>query len=154
MSRSGDLYAKVSPKLAHGPGSVFATRLHARVVRASRGRLAGRMFGSELLILRTTGRRSGKARESPMMFLEHAGGWAVMASNAASQRTPAWVHNLAADPAAEVVLRGRTHAVLGRRATPEESAALWPRFVAIYRGFDHYRSIATRELPVVVLERA
>jgi hypothetical protein len=48
---------------------------------------------------------------------------------------------------------GASHQVRARRATAEEADELWPRFVEVYRGYDHYREVATRELPVVVLER-
>jgi deazaflavin-dependent oxidoreductase (nitroreductase family) len=79
-------------------------------------------------------------------------GFAVVASNAASERPPAWWLNLQAQPHAEAFVAGASHAVHARRATDEETAELWPRFVSMYRGYDHYRSIATREMPVVVLE--
>lgn len=113
----------------------------------------GRTFlGVEVLVLRTVGRRSGKVRESPMFYLPHGDGFAVVASNAASARPPAWWLNLQAQPDAEALLKGRTHPVRGRRATDAEAAQLSPRFSELYEGYDHYEEIATRELPVVVLE--
>jgi F420H(2)-dependent quinone reductase len=110
------------------------------------------LLGADVLVLRTTGRRSGQPRDSPMFFVPHGDGFAVVASNAASIRTPAWWHNLQAHPDAEALVHGRTHPVRARAATDEEVAELWPQLVALYRGYDHYKSIATRELPVVILE--
>ena len=153
MGRAADLYAKVSPRLAHRPGSAHATRLHAWVLRRSGGRLGRRFVGVPVIVLRTTGRRSGEPRESPMFYLSHGDSWAVMASNAASERPPAWFLNLEANPDADALVDGGWHAVRGRRATAEESAELWPRFVELYPGVEHYRSIAKRDFPIVILER-
>jgi deazaflavin-dependent oxidoreductase (nitroreductase family) len=75
-----------------------------------------------------------------------------MASNAASKRLPAWFLNLEADPSAAVLLDGGEHPVTSRTASDEEANELWPRFVEIYKGYDHYKEIATREMPVVILE--
>lgn len=152
MSRLADVYAKVSPRLAHAPGSSAATKAHAWVLRKSGGRIGRRMLGGEVLVLRTRGRKSGQVREAPMFFLREAAGFAVVASNAASTRPPAWYLNLLADPDVVATVGGRDHPVRARRASDEEVTQLWPRFVELYRGYDHYKAIATRELPVVVLE--
>ena len=152
MSRLAETYAKVSPKLAGRPGSAAASRAHAWLVRRSNGRLGRRMLGSDVLVLRTTGRRSGQTRDAPMFYVENPGTLAVVASNAASAKPPAWWLNLQAEHEAEALVRGTWRRVRGRRATDAEREALWPQFVAMYAGYDHYRSIATRELPVVVLE--
>ncbi len=103
-------------------------------------------------MLRTTGRRSGRVRDAPLLFVPEGEGFAVVASNAASERPPAWWFNLQDNPDAEVVLRGHTHLVRARAATEQERAELWTRLVRLYSGYSHYESIARRELPVVVLE--
>jgi deazaflavin-dependent oxidoreductase (nitroreductase family) len=108
-------------------------------------------MGAEVLVLRTVGRRSGRRRDAPVFFVPHDDGFAVVASNAASSRPPAWWFNLQDQPDADALVRGRTHAVHARAATEEEIAELWPRLVELYSGYDHYKSIATRELPVVIL---
>jgi deazaflavin-dependent oxidoreductase (nitroreductase family) len=154
MPSVADIYAKVSPYLAAKPGSGLATRLHARILRSSGGRIAGRVLGVEgdVLVLRTTGRRTGKQRDAPMFCLAHGEGFAVVASNGASKRPPAWWFNLQDQPKVEAFVNGATHPVQARAATEQEISELWPRFVALYRGYEHYKSIATRELPVVILE--
>src|SRR4051812_5146916 len=152
MGRVADAYARVSPRLAHRPGMSAATRAHAWLVRRSGGRLR-RFLGADVLVLRTTGRRSGEPREAPMFYVPYGDGFAVVASNAAPARPPAWWLNLQAYPDAEAYERGKWHEVSARRATDEEVAELWPRFVEAYRGYDRYKGIATREMPVVVLER-
>src|SRR5919199_61512 len=120
MGRAADLYARVSPHLAHRPGSALPTRLHAWLLRRTGGRLGRRFLGIPVLVLRTTGRRSGEPRESPMFFLAHRDGWAVMAANAASKRPPAWFLNLEAEPDAEALRGG---AEFGPVAAPVQVAA-------------------------------
>jgi deazaflavin-dependent oxidoreductase (nitroreductase family) len=143
----------VSPRFAGRRGTALPTRAHAWLLRRSGGRLGRRFLGAQVMVLRTTGRRSGEPREAPMFYVPHGEGWAVVASNAASERLPAWFLNVEANPEAEVFVDGGSHPVRARRATAAETDELWPRFVEVYRGYDHYREVATRELPVVVLER-
>jgi F420H(2)-dependent quinone reductase len=152
MLRTADIYARLSPYLAHRPGSALATRAHAWLVRRTGGLLGGRVLGGDVLVLRTVGRRSGQWRDAPVFFVSHGDGFAVVASNAASRRPPAWWLNLKDCPDAEALVHGRTRLVCARRATEEEIAELWPRLLERYSGYEHYRSIATRELPVVILE--
>jgi F420H(2)-dependent quinone reductase len=153
MSRVADLYARVSARLAHRPGSALATRLHASLVRRTGGRIGGRALGAEVLVLSTVGRRSGKHRDAPLFFVPYEQGFAVLAANAASARPPAWWLNLQQHPDAQALVRGHTYSVRARVASEPETADLWPRLAENYSGIEHYRSIARRELPVVVLER-
>jgi deazaflavin-dependent oxidoreductase (nitroreductase family) len=152
MSRFADAYARISPRLAHRPGATAFSRAHARLLELSGGRLGKRFMGADVLVLRTVGRRSGKRRQSPMFYLPHRGGYAVVASNAASKRVPAWWLNLQAQPEVEATVGNGWRAVRAREATAEERDELWPSFVEMYRGYDHYKEIASREMPVVVLE--
>ncbi len=87
-----------------------------------------------------------------MFFVSQGDAFAVVASNGAAKHTPAWWFNLQDQPDAEALVRGVSHPVHARPATDLEVDELWPRFVALYSGYEHYKSIATRELPVVILE--
>jgi deazaflavin-dependent oxidoreductase (nitroreductase family) len=87
-----------------------------------------------------------------MFYVPHGDGYAVVASNAASERPPAWWLNLQALPDAKAMAKDEWRSVRAREATGAEREELWPRFVAMYRGYDHYKEIASREMPVVVLE--
>ena len=153
MSRARTGWARLSGRVVDRPGSSLFGRAHSWLLRRSRGRLGKRFLGIEVLVLRTVGRRSGKPRESPMFFLEHGDGFAVVASNAASSKPPAWWLNLQARQEADALVGGGWIPVRGRPATSAEAEALWPRFDRMYSGYEHYRQIAERELPVVVLER-
>jgi F420H(2)-dependent quinone reductase len=152
MSRLADAYARISPRLAHRPGATAFSRTHARLLQLTGGRLGKRFMGADVLVLRTIGRRSGKPRQSPMFYVPHRGGYAVVASNAASRRVPAWWLNLQTQPEAEATVGDGWQPVRAREATAAEHEELWPSFVRMYSGYDHYKEIATREMPVVVLE--
>jgi F420H(2)-dependent quinone reductase len=106
-----------------------------------------------VLVLTTVGRRSGKRRSTPVGFLRYGDGYAVIASNAGSDRVPAWWLNLQADPEAEVLAGRKRHAVRARRATAAEDEFVWAEFARLNPGFDEYRSLTDRPIPVVILER-
>jgi len=154
MPSFAEVYARISPYLAEKPGAGLATRLHARILRASRGKISGRVLGvqSDVLVLRTVGRRSGKPRDAPMFALKYGEGYAVVASNGAAKHIPGWWYNLQDQPESEAFVAGVTLPVRARAASEQEISELWPRFVALYSGYEHYKSIATREMPVVILE--
>src|SRR5579863_4466512 len=126
MASLAGIFARLSPHLAHRPGSAQATQAHAALVRLTGGRIGGRALGSDILVLRTTGRRSGRPRDAPLLYLPYGEAIAVVASNAASTRRPAWWFNLQDNPYAEALVHGHTSAVRARAATEQEVAELWP----------------------------
>jgi F420H(2)-dependent quinone reductase len=130
--------------------------MHARLIRWSGGRIR-RSFvftgGMPLLVLTTVGRKSGKRRSTPVGYLRFGDGYAVIASNAGSDRVPAWWLNLQADPEAEVLVDRTRHAVWARRATATEDDLVWAEFAHLNPGFDEYRGLTERRIPVVILER-
>jgi F420H(2)-dependent quinone reductase len=131
------------------------TRLHAALIRMSGGRI-GRSFlftgGMPVLVLTTTGRKSGQRRSTPVGYLKHGEAFAVLASNAGNDRSPAWWLNLQSDSSAEVLAeRARIH-VTARRADPTVEQELWSKFARLNPGFDEYRNLTERPIPVVLLE--
>jgi hypothetical protein len=87
VSRVADFYARLTPYLAHRPGTARATQAHAWIVRRTGGRLGGRALGADVLVLRTLGRRSGQWRDAPVFFVPRGDGFAIVASNAASSQS-------------------------------------------------------------------
>jgi deazaflavin-dependent oxidoreductase (nitroreductase family) len=155
MSLSQRIYGRISPRLAHGRFSARAASAHAKLIARTSGRFGTSRFfgGAPLLVLRTVGRKTGELRENPAIYVK-AGpeAWAVTASNAASKRFPAWYYNLLANPDIEVMVEGKWRPVHARRAEGQEAAELTERIEDVYEGARHYAQIATRELPVIVLE--
>jgi deazaflavin-dependent oxidoreductase (nitroreductase family) len=135
--------------------SPLLTRAHAAVIRCSGGRIRRSFLftgGMPILVLTTVGRKSGQRRSTPVGYVRYRDAFAVLASNAGSDRVPAWWLNLQAQPSAEVLADGARHAVKARRADAAENDALWTDFARLNPGFDEYRNLTERNLPVVLLE--
>jgi len=131
----------------------WATRLHAWVYRRSGGRVLGRMGGQPVLLLQTTGRRSGRTRTTPVQYLADGDMFVVVASNAGAARPPAWYLNLRADPHVQVQIHGDKFDAIARDATPEERPELWKQMAEHWPAYDDYQKKTDREIPIVILER-
>jgi deazaflavin-dependent oxidoreductase (nitroreductase family) len=128
------------------------SQTHNAVYRASGGRIGSRLKGMPVLLLTTTGRRSGRLRTTPLLHLRDGEAFVVVASNGGSDSFPAWWLNLRTNPQAEVEI-GREHTlVTARKASPAERGRLWPAFTSAYEGYGRYAARTTREIPVVMLE--
>jgi deazaflavin-dependent oxidoreductase (nitroreductase family) len=129
-------------------------RANVLLYRWSDGRIGGRMEELPVLILHTVGRKSGKARQSPLLYLRDGDHYVVVGSRGGSDAPPAWWLNLQAAPAATVEIMGTRQPVSARRATAAEKAAYWPRLTAGFPFYDDYQARTARELPVIVLTGA
>ena len=127
-------------------------RLHIPLYRASRGRLFGRINRAPVLLLTTVGRRSGRPRTAPVVYLADGERLLVIGSNAGHEKAPAWSLNLEANPMAEVELGAERRDVLARVAEGEERAELWRKVNEMYSGFDDYSARTTRDIRLFVLE--
>lgn len=138
-----------------GPLFTWFTRTHARLLRASRGRIRRSLVfagGQTVLSLTTTGRRTGRVRSTVVAYMRSGDAYVVTAGNLGSEQNPAWFLNLMTDPHAEIEVDGRRTSVIARRATGEEARRLWRRWVDLLPPAETFREIAGREIPVVVLE--
>jgi deazaflavin-dependent oxidoreductase (nitroreductase family) len=126
--------------------------LHSGLYRASRGRIAGRVGKLDVLLLTTTGRKTGKPRTVPLLYKADGGGYAVIASKGGAADDPAWCVNLRASPAAQVDLGGKRVSVTAREAKGDERERLWRELADGYKGYDAYKEKTSREIPVFVLE--
>lgn len=108
--------------------------------------------GAPILILTTTGRRSGEPRSAPLIFGRDADAFVVIASLGGSDNDPGWYRNLAANPDAQVQVRKHRFSVRARIAEGDERARLWGLMVEIYPSYLEYQSRTQREIPVIRLE--
>ena len=107
------------------------------------------------LLLTTTGRKTGEARTTPLIYGRDGPDYVVIASQGGRPDHPFWYFNLAADPAVEVQVEAERFAATARTAAGEDRDRLWRMMAALYPPYDDYReqAAATREIPVVVLSR-
>jgi deazaflavin-dependent oxidoreductase (nitroreductase family) len=111
--------------------------------------------GTSILLLTTTGHRSGKQRTTPLIFTEDGSGrYVVIASKGGAPEHPAWFKNLDADPEAAVQVKADKFTARARVATGDERAQLWKQMTEAWPDYDDYAQKTDREIPVVVLERA
>ena len=138
--------------------SRFDRVVHPFLYRWSGGRgLLGRALGCEMVLLTTTGRRTGEPRTVALFAFpvaEPPGSWAVVGSRGGSKKIPAWYGNLEAVPRATLQVHARTLDVRAREVVGEEYEAIFEQAAAAYPGYRLYRAESPVHIPIVVLEPA
>jgi F420H(2)-dependent quinone reductase len=130
------------------------TRTQIGVYRLSHGKIAGTRSGAPILLLHHTGRKSGKERVSPLIYVEDGDDLVVVGSKGGSHKHPAWFLNLREMTETEVEVGGDKRRVKVRVASPEEKERLWPRAVEVYGDYANYQRRTERDLPLVILSPA
>lgn len=149
---SGDkFYSRASQRMG-ATGLRWVGKLNIPLYRLSGGRIGGRINQAPVLLLTTTGRKSGQQRTAPVVYLADGGNLIVIGSNAGHSRTPAWSLNLKANPEAEVEVGRERRQVRARVAEGEERADLWRKHNDQYSGFDEYEARTDRDIALFVLE--
>jgi len=123
--------------------------------RANGGKVGGHFAGAPLLLLHTTGARTGRERINPMMYQDLGNGTvAVFASKAGAPTHPDWYHNLVASPDVTAEIGSETRRFRARTASGDERGRIWAKQKQDYRGFAGYEARTEREIPVVILDPA
>ena len=121
--------------------------------RANRNK-AGKAFeGRPLLLLTTTGARSGQRRTTPMMYIPYGDRLLVIASNVGAPTHPAWYHNLVAHPEVTVEVGTETFNATAAVTEGSERQQLWSRIVELYPFFAEHQAKTPRQIPVIALSR-
>ena len=121
--------------------------------RANDGVVGGPFEGATLLLLTTTGAKSGQPRLSPLAYLTIDGKTIIVGSKAGADTNPHWVHNLRANPRAHVEIGTDAYDVLARELLEDERDATYPKVVAVAPGFGDYQSKTDRVIPLFELQR-
>lgn len=127
------------------------TQIHRFVYTKSGGRIGANLGGIPMILLTTTGRKSGELRTTPLLSMRDGRNFVVVGSNGGSDKPPAWWLNLQAKPDAEVRFGRQSFRMRGAKASPDEAAQLWPKLEAMYPGYADYKVRTDREIPIVVL---
>ena len=123
--------------------------------RANHGKVGGYFEGAPLLLLHTTGARSGQPRVSPVMYLADGNRYVVFASKAGADTNPGWYHNLMTHPRAQIEVGDQTLDVEATEVRGADREDLYARQASVYPAFAGYQRKTTRVIPVVALtERA
>ncbi len=133
-------------------GLRWAGKMNVPVYRATRGRLMGKVGNAPVLLLTSTGRRSGQQRTAPVVYMADGDDVVVIGSNAGNKNEPGWSFNLKAHPEAHVEIGGEERDVRARVAAGEERERLWKAMNEQYAGFDDYEAKTNRDIAVFVLE--
>lgn len=121
--------------------------------RANDGKVGGQFEGANLLLLHTTGAKSGQPRVSPLAYFRIDGKLIIIGSFAGAPVSPAWVHNLRANPQARVEIGTDTFDVAAHELPADERAALFDKVTAAAPGFAEYQAKTTRVIPLFELNR-
>lgn len=135
------------------PNRVFKimARIHIFLYRTSRGKIWNKMLGMPVLLLTTTGRKSGKQRTTPVVYVLDHGNYLVAATKGGADSHPAWFLNIAASSEAQVEVEGKVFPVQVTVIAGEERTQLYEKFKAAGSNFATYEQNTRRTIPVVRL---
>jgi deazaflavin-dependent oxidoreductase (nitroreductase family) len=124
---------------------------HVRRYEATGGEVGHDWNGTSVLILHTTGRKSGQTRKFPLIYGRDGADYVVVASKGGAPEHPGWYRNLLAHPAAKIQVRSDLIAVTARTGSAEDKRRVWPLMAAQWPDYDEYQRKTPRDIPVVLL---
>jgi deazaflavin-dependent oxidoreductase (nitroreductase family) len=128
--------------------------VHTGLYRATGGKLFGRMGKSPIMLLNTVGRKTGRKRTSPLLYVMDGEDFVIIASKGGAPTHPAWYLNLKANPDATVEVGDRKVRVRAEEVDSEEKVRLWQKMVEMYPTYDDYQRKTKREIPLLILRPA
>lgn len=129
------------------------TSSNVLLLKISKGRLGNSFLGVPVLLLTTTGRKSGQQRTQPLYFLAIRDQIVLVASNAGTTGDPAWLLNIQANPTVSVDIKGQTRQMHAHVASAEEKADLWPKLTALFPKWQMMEDRSNRNFKIVVLNK-
>ena len=126
-------------------------RLHLRIYRLTGGIVGHHSPAGPILLLTTEGRRTGRPRTTPLLYMPDGDGYLVVASNGGRNDLPDWLRNLEVAPDAAVQVGRYRYRVLSDVLRGPRADVLWPRLAAFHAGWRRYQWLTDREIPIVRL---
>ncbi|MBA3533647.1 MAG: nitroreductase family deazaflavin-dependent oxidoreductase [Ardenticatenales bacterium] len=130
----------------------IASPLHIFTYRLTGGKVGGTLMGENILLLTTTGRKTGKERTLPLLYIPDGDRMVIVASNGGQARHPAWYFNLRQTPNATVEIGREKLAVRAQEAMGSERERLWALVTSRAPAYEQYREATTRQIPLMVLQ--
>jgi len=130
----------------------YFARAHIKVYRRTNGRVGAKLLWFPAALITTTGRKSGRPRTTPTLYLDDGDRVILPASFGGRDTDPAWYLNLESNPEVHVQIRSRHLDLRARDATEDERKRYWPRLIRMYPPYRGYRQAADRQIPMVVCE--
>jgi F420H(2)-dependent quinone reductase len=124
---------------------------HTWIYRISGGKVLGRMGANEILLLETVGRKSGRRRTTPLVYIHDGDRYVITASAGGGPKNPGWYHNLCASDSATIQVMDKVMKVSAQEAPPDERARLWDQLVKNSPQFKGYESKTSRQIPMMIL---
>tara|TARA_Y100000588_G_scaffold94615_2_gene102530 strand:+ start:2552 stop:2983 length:432 start_codon:yes stop_codon:yes gene_type:complete len=128
---------------------VWFGRFHGLVLRKSGGRLMYRLIGLNMLLLSTKGRRTGRYRDNPLLYVEHNGNYYSAASFGGNDNHPSWFLNLSLNPEVTILVNRKHLSAIAHVTSEPERTQAWDSLVKCHPGFKNYKKRTTRIIPVV-----
>ncbi len=130
------------------------TGFNAYLIRISKGRIGSQLGTQSILVVHTTGRKSGQLRATPIAYFEHDGKYLLVGSNWGRPQEADWLLNLRSQPRARIDVKGNSFNVQAREAEGEEYERLWQYVTGRHSPYLRYQQMTSRRIPIVILERA
>jgi F420H(2)-dependent quinone reductase len=130
----------------------YFARAHRWVYRRTNGRVGARLLWFPAALVTTTGRKTGRQRTTPTLYLGDGDRVVLPASFGGRDADPGWYRNLKSNPAVHVQIRGEHLDLTARDATDDERKRYWPKLIRMYPPYRGYREAADRKIPLVVCE--
>lgn len=133
----------------------WMSRLNSWAYQASGGRIGGSFLqGAPVALLTTIGRKTGRPRVSPLLYLRDGDRVVLVASQGGRANNPMWYLNLKADPHVTIQIKKDILKLTARDATGAEREHYWPQLVEMYSSFEDYQSWTDRVIPIVICDPA
>jgi deazaflavin-dependent oxidoreductase (nitroreductase family) len=132
----------------------FTSVTHLFWYRLTGGIIGGRFGDIHFLLLTTTGRRSGKQRTTPLLYMRDGDDLVVVGSNGGNDNHPAWYYNIRANSNVHIEVGREKFIAHATVADAEQRSRLWPKLVDVYRQYEGYQRDTDREIPLVILKPA
>jgi deazaflavin-dependent oxidoreductase (nitroreductase family) len=129
----------------------YVVKLYENLYRLSGGLIGGRIVGLPVLLLTTTGRKSGKLRTRPLCYFPDGNDYIIIASNGGSDSHPSWYHNIRVNPNVSILIKRNSFAAVASQASEPERGKLWAHLIKLSPWYLRYERRTERVIPLIRL---